>query len=122
MKRKLLFIVTCLFFGFCITILRPVPTPTVDNTFEFSDEVLDIFEGGVHDIVFVFKHSEKKPYINRGLERGLTIEELKEKLVGNVSNFKLIDHWTPLDFAKMSPSVTYIETANNEVLFDVIKD
>ena len=122
MKSKVILTLGGLFIGLCLTIFRPVPTPTIDNTFIFSDEVENIWEGGINDIQFSFKYSNKTPYINRGLEQGLDIQELKKQLLGKKAHFKFIDHWTPLDFSNSSPPVAYIETDDNNVLYDVIRD
>lgn len=103
-------------------IFRKVPAATIDNTYLFEDVVANVFEGPGYDIVFAFESSNKKPYINRGLQRGLNIEDLNSQLRGTKARFKFIDHWTPLDPNKMSPTVASIEMDDGTKLWDVIKD
>jgi hypothetical protein len=55
------------------------------------------------------KNKNGYPYINRGLQVGLNIEELNNKLKGQEVLIKFVDHWTSLDFNKSSPTIAYIE-------------
>ncbi len=73
-------------------IFRPVPQPSSNNTFILEDKVVNVFEGPSYDIVFVLDSSAKMPYINRGLERGLSIDSLNMELKGNRARFKIINH------------------------------
>ena len=120
MKNKLTLILCSLFVGLLIAVLRPVPSPTADNTYDASVTVKNVWEGGVHDVVFSFQHSAQVPYINRGIEQGLVIDELKQKLVGQSATFKLIDHWTLLDPGNNSPTVVFIQTSEGEVLYNAM--
>lgn len=120
MQRRLLFLSGGMFLVFCALVLRPVPSATTQNTIDFTGKVEAIFEGDTNDIIFKFSDSDKRPYINRGIERGIVIQHLNAKLGGKTANFKFIDHWTPLDFNQSTPTVAYIETSDGEVLYDAI--
>ncbi|NNE27203.1 MAG: hypothetical protein HKN09_10195 [Saprospiraceae bacterium] len=119
MKKLLLGLGVFLFFLLGI-ILRPVPSPTAENTFTLTDKVVRVFEGPCNDIVFQLNSGDKYAYINRGLELGLDIEVLNQQLKGKETHFKLIKHWTPLDWNNSSESIAAIETDQGEVLYHVI--
>lgn len=50
------------------------------STKTLTDTVTGVFEGGVKDAVFSFRH-HKSYYINRGLENGLNIDTLIKHVV-----------------------------------------
>lgn len=80
--------------GFLLTC---VPAPSKENTLEVTGKVVDLFEGGENDVVIQLNNDRSFYYINRGLESGLTLEELKEKLLNQQVLLKCPDMWTPLD-------------------------
>lgn len=43
-------------------------------------QIQDIYVGGIHDVVIVLKHDSKCYFINRGIEKGLSIALLKDQL------------------------------------------
>ena len=82
-------IILSLFFGglalaivlFLLSVLSIVPKPTVDNCEKITGQVANIREGeGDADIVISIKDDDNYYYINRGLERGLVIQDLKDRL------------------------------------------
>ena len=111
----------CAFLVLLVLIFTPVPNATIDNTYDVHDNIINVIEGSCNDIIFDLKNNKAMPYINRGLEQGLTIKELKSKLKGKNVHLKFVDHWTPLDFDKSHPTLAYIElTETGEVLFNNI--
>lgn len=113
-------IVAFLFIAFAM-LFRPVPAATTSNTIDFEGVVSNIKEGGIKDVVFSFQNSNKNPYINRGLENGLNLEELRTKLLNKQCKFKFIDSWTPLPFENRNPTVAFIETSDGLVIYNAIK-
>ena len=75
----------------------PVPIPLERNCRVFKGTLTKIATDGTNDIFFNFDNSEKLFYINRGLEKGLKIESLKDQLVGQEVVIKYPRYWTPLD-------------------------
>ena len=59
-------------------------------------------------------------YINRGLENGLELNNLKEKLIGNSIVVKYPKYWTPLDWNDKIKHISKVEF-NNEILFNELK-
>lgn len=105
-----------------VLILTPVPKATDNNTYSVNDNIIDVLEGTSNDIVFSLANHTQTPYINRGLEIGLSIEHLNEKLKGQKVHLKLVDHWTPLDYSKSAPPLAYIELVETgEVIYNNIQ-
>ncbi|MEL7341594.1 MAG: hypothetical protein AAGM67_14035, partial [Bacteroidota bacterium] len=70
------------FLSIAILIFRPVPQTTADNAVFVTGIVNNIHEGGGKDIVFKLQGKTQTYYINRGLEQGLILADLKAKLIG----------------------------------------
>jgi len=78
-----------------VTIFRPVPTPSSDaECLQTTGKVINIYEGGIKDVVLVLENSKQKFYINRGLEQGLDITELKKRLMSKEVSIKYPDYWS----------------------------
>ena len=101
---------------FIALILKPVPEATVSNTYDVHDQILEVFKVSSLDVVFKLKNKDGFPYINRGLQAGLNIEALNNKLKGQEVLLKFVDHWTPLDFNKSSPTIAYIKIDKTGVI------
>ena len=112
---SIFFVCGILILGFLI--IKPVPIVAEEKAVAVQGLVVDIFEGGVKDVVFKLNNDNSSYYINRGLEHGLTIEDLKEKLVGNHVILKCPKYWTPLDWNNKTRHISKVEF-NDEVLFN----
>lgn len=69
-----------------------VPSPTDSNTISVEGKVENIYEGGVKDVVFKLENDDRVFYINRGLENGLDLSELKDKYIGKKLTLTYINH------------------------------
>lgn len=103
-----------------VLIFRPVPTLSENNAIIEKGIVSDIHEGGVNDIVFRLKNNRRLFYLNKGLEKGLAITSLKEKLIGKQVVLKYPKYWTPLDWNNSSRHISQVEF-NNEILFNELR-
>ena len=120
MKKTTLLFIAFLFFALAFFFLRPVPNLTVENSITENAVVSDIYEGGIKDAVFEVANSDRKFYINRGLENGLDLDVLKEKLIGQEVIFKYPDYWTPLDWNKSHRHVSVL-MQDDVVIYDEAK-
>jgi protein associated with RNAse G/E len=68
-----------------------------------------------YDIHLILHNSDKKFYINRGLQAGLN-DETFDTLIGKEITIYPVDHWTLLDPKKKHPHVARVE-AGGKVLF-----
>ena len=97
--KKIPLILGSLLFVFCVMIFRPVRIPDDEkDLIAITGTVAHIYEGGEQDAAFrLEEYKGKMYYINRGLENGLDLGELKTNLLGKKITLKYSDHWTPLD-------------------------
>ena len=109
MKKAIFLISGFLAFGIlvCFFIIRPVSFVIWEKAFT-QGLVVDIYEDGVKDVVLKLKDDNSSYYINRGLETGMDIKGLKEKLIGNS---------VELDYHKPSKHIYKLEF-NDEILYD----
>lgn len=115
-----LVVLGALIFSVAILILRPVPIISETNAITAKGIVSEIYEGGTNDIVFRLENNDRKFYINRGLESGLELNILKEKLIGNFIIIKYPKYWTPLDWNDEIKHISKVEF-NEEIIFNELK-
>lgn len=104
-----------------ILIFRPVPIVSEDRTISESGIVTEIYSNKGNDIIFIMENTERKFYINRGLENGLELNNLKEKLIGNSIVVKYPKYWTPLDWNNSIRHISKVEF-NDEIVFNELKN
>lgn len=117
MKRINWFLITLLgFIGIAVLILRPVPIPEEKNCLIASGTVVRIYEAGVKDVAFQLKSHGSLFYVNRGVERGLDLDNLRSKLIGHEITIKYPKYWTPLDPGNTTRHISKIES-EGEIIF-----
>jgi len=121
MSLKYLFIfIGVMFIALFGLILRPVHVPkNAEDCLVAEGKVIGIFEGGVKDVVFRLEGDKAMYYINRGLEQGLDLEDLQEKLIGNNVVIRYPEHWTLLDPNNRTKHLSILEY-NGEELYNEI--
>lgn len=107
-----------LIIGFLI--FRPVPIVSERNAISKKGIVTNIYSNKGNDVIFILKNTNRRYYINRGLENGLKINNLKEKLIGNVIIIKYPKYWTPLDWNNAVRHISKVEF-KDEILFNELK-
>jgi hypothetical protein len=114
-----------LFFGLfmvlCMLILRPVPIVAESECLVVTGKVIKIFEGGTLDACFRIEGDPTVYYINRGLEQGLTLEGLRDSLIGQEITMKYPEYWTPLDPNHTIKHISKLEF-QGETLFTELRD
>lgn len=120
MAKKIILGVTLLFFAIAILIFRPVPIVTEDRALSEAGIVTAVYEGGTNDVVFRLENNDRRFYINRGLENGLELDDLRKRLIGNEIVLKYPKYWTPLDWDDQVKHVSKLEF-RGEVLFNELR-
>lgn len=120
MLKKLFIGLGILFFVAAVLIFRPVPIVSEDTAIVETGIVSDIYEGGENDVVFRLENQKRRYYINRGLENGLELADLQERLIGREITLKYPDYWTPLDWNDEIKHLSKVET-EAEVIFNELK-
>jgi hypothetical protein len=120
MNKKILFSIVALLIIAFFSIFRPVPIVAESEAIVEKGIVFDIYEGGVKDVAFRLENNQRVYYINRGLERGLNLKNLKNKLIGNEVVIKYPKYWTPLDWNNKIQHISKVEI-KGEVIFNELK-
>jgi len=120
MKRLAYFFFAATFLFIATLILRPVPIVTESEALTTSGTVTYVYEGGVKDVVLRIKDSPRTYYINRGLEEGLEIKALQEKLIGEEVTIKYPQYWTPLDWNDKVKHLSKLEH-RGEVIYNELR-
>ena len=81
-----------------------------------------IWEGSSYDVCFRLRNDPRTYYINRGLEQGLQLQQLKAELVGQPIDLWYVDLWTPMDPNSMSRHVSRVTRSDGEIVFDEIEE
>ena len=103
-----------------VLIFRPVPIVPESMAISEIGIVKEIYSNKGNDIIFIMLNTDRKFYINRGLENGLELNNLKEKLIGNSIVMKYPKYWTPLDWNNSIRHISKVEF-KNEVIFNELK-
>lgn len=110
----ILFILTLVF------VFKPVPIVSEEKALIVKGIVKSISDGGANDVLFTLENIDTRFYINRGLEKGLDLTILKEKLIGKEVVFKYPKYWTPLDWNNKIKHLSKVEFGN-EIIFNELK-
>ena len=95
--------------------LRPVPRVAAEECLTTSGIVIDIYEGGTHDVNLKLKDNDEWFYINRGTELGLNVEALRTEILGHEVELTYPKHWTPLDPFDKTHHLTKVRTGDRVV-------
>ena len=104
-----------------VLIFRPVPIVSESKAISETGIVTEIYSNKGNDIIFVLENTKRRFYINRGLENGLELNNLKEKLIGNSIVVKYPKYWTPLDWNNSIRHISKVEF-KDEILFTELKE
>lgn len=120
-RRLIISAALLLLVAFFIVAMRPVPTPQEKDCLTATGVVVQLYESGEKDITIRLKDVDQTFYINRGVEAGLDIKQLRENLINNVVTIKYPDYWTPLDPAGNMRHVSVLDL-NGEKIFSELKN
>ncbi|GAB5525293.1 MAG: hypothetical protein Roseis2KO_31650 [Roseivirga sp.] len=116
---KFLFVGFIVFLLLCVLILRPVNIPENESDLEtVKGELVSVMEGSGYDIFFKLKDDDRRYYINRGLEQGLSIQSLQASL-GKQVILKYPDHWTLLDPAGKTKHLSMVKISGKTIFSEL---
>ena len=98
-------------------VFKPVPIINEKDSISEVGIVSEVYANKGNDVVFVMKTTKRRFYINRGLERGLELSSLKDKLIGKSVVVKYPEYWTPLDWNNTVRHISKVEF-ECEVIFN----
>lgn len=108
------------FVAFVIVAMRPVPTPEEKDCLSATGIVVQLYESGTKDITIRLKGFDQTFYINRGIEAGLDIKQLRADLINREVTIKYPDYWTLLDPSGASRHVSVVEF-DGKTIFNELK-
>ncbi len=120
-NRNLLIVPGIVLAVIAIFSLRPVPVLTEEDALTATGIVAQISEGPSFDVIIHLQDDKNSYYINRGLEEGLILDDLKERLTGNEVTLKYPDYWTPLDWKNKYRHISKMEI-EGEIIFNEYLD
>ena len=91
---SIVFILFVIFMWAMIQTFRPVRDVQPKDVLKISGIVTDVKEGPGFDIVITLEGDEHYYYINRGLQLGLTIEEIQQEILNRPVTLYPIKRWT----------------------------
>ena len=96
--------------------LRPVSTPTPENCDVITGIAEEIRVGdGEADIVVQMADDDAYYYINRGLESGLELSELRQSLEGHQITLAYVRHWSTLNLSGRNRHIAQISVGGEEI-------
>jgi hypothetical protein len=100
-----------------ILIFTPVPAAVIENCDVISGEVTAVHSPCCLDVVIELAGDEHHYHINRGLERGIDLDDFRQRLPGaNATIHYIRTYWTPLDPAGKLRPVAQV-AVGKEVLY-----
>jgi hypothetical protein len=123
MKVKHWFVITgaSLILFLAVIAFRPVPIPEEGDCLITKGVVAAIDESGTLDVSIRLRGNDTKFYVNRGLERGLDLNDLRATLTGEEVLIKYPKYWTPLDPGNSVRHISKIEF-NGQTIFTELAD
>lgn len=117
MKKTILASIFILFFSSIIIFVlmfHPVNNSR-GNSLIVNGKVVSITEGGVKDACFYLEADSCCYYINRGLEKGLNIEDLQSRLLNKEVTINYANYWSLFNVAAKSKHVNQLEYGDSIV-------
>ncbi len=106
-------------FALGIMTIRPVPILPERDLVVLNEKVIEIYEGGVKDVNLKLEGRNELFYVNRGLERGLNLQELRSQLINQRITVKYPDHWSLLNSNKATIHISKIEHQGKTVFTEL---
>lgn len=88
------FVLFVIFMWMMIQTFKPIRNVQPEEVIEIKGKVTKIEEGSGFDIAITLENDSHYYYINRGLQYGLTIEELQKELLNKNVTLYPIHRWT----------------------------
>ncbi|WP_343909953.1 hypothetical protein [Aquimarina litoralis] len=110
-----------IFMWVAIQTFKPIRDVQPDDVIEITGVVAKVEEKSGFDIAITLENDDHYYYINRGLERGLTIQQLQEELIGKKVTLYSIHRWTIFTRDKIMGHVSKL-TVDDRIIFNEIRE
>ena len=95
---------------FAFLLVQPLPKATKENCTAHEGAVASVSNGSSGDIVIRLKDDKHFYYINRGVESGLTVSDLHNRLLNKPVQLLTIRSSNPLDIAPISRHIARLKS------------
>ncbi|WP_299897802.1 hypothetical protein [uncultured Aquimarina sp.] len=110
-----------IFMWVAIQTFKPIRDVQPDDVIEITGVVAKVEEKSGFDIAITLENDDHYYYINRGLEQGLTIQQLQEELIGKKVTLYSIHRWTIFTRDKIMGHISKL-TVDDRVIFNEIQE
>ncbi|WP_109302304.1 hypothetical protein [Aquimarina sp. AU474] len=118
---SIVFVLFLVFMWSMVQTFRPVRNVQPNDVMKIKGTVTDIKEGPGFDIVITLENDNHYYYINRGLEYGLTIEQIQSNILNKTVTLYPIKRWTIFTRDSNMGHVSKI-MINNKVIYNEINN
>ncbi|WP_299313446.1 hypothetical protein [uncultured Aquimarina sp.] len=115
------FVLFVIFMWIMIQTFKPVRNVQPDEVIKITGKVIKIEEGSGFDIVITLENDSHYYYINRGLQYGLTIDELTKEILNKKVALYPIHRWTIFTRDKILGHVSKL-IVGDRVIFNEINN
>jgi len=99
-----------------------VPEPTPENTVEIEFDFVQVQSPCCQDVMISVPDDDHVYYINRGLEKGIVLDERNQKFQGKKMTLSWVKtRWNPFNSSGRHRPVAKV-SSGGEVYFDLAKD
>lgn len=119
LSKRVFSVLGLILFLLVVYSLRPVPITSEEKCIVSEGKLDSVEEGTSYDIYLSLEGDEKRYYINRGIEQGLSVEDLKKQLLGKTVRLRYPIYWTLLDPFGKTKHIAKLEY-QDQVLFSEI--
>ncbi|WP_299605069.1 hypothetical protein [uncultured Aquimarina sp.] len=110
-----------IFMWVAIQTFKPIRDVQPDDVIEITGVVTKVEEKSGFDIAITLENDDHYYYINRGLEQGLTIQQLQEELIGKKVTLYSIHRWTIFTRDKIMGHISKL-VVDDRVIFNEIQE
>jgi len=112
--------IVCIVGLFFLVFGMPIMSPNESDCTIVRGEVTNLMgNDNTFDISLFLENDDAYYYVNRGLENGLSINELEESLLHQFAEVHYVRHWSLLNFKGKRRHIARIKVGN-ELLYDEI--
>lgn len=103
-------------------VLKPVPMIAESEAIKVTGKVAGVYQTGIKDVHIAIEGSTQNYYINRGVEAGLNIKDLNQRLVGQEVTLYFPKYWTPLDWNNRVRHLSRVDHSGQIIYTELLTD
>ncbi|MFD2563234.1 hypothetical protein [Aquimarina rubra] len=115
------FVLFVIFMWAMIQTFKPVRNVQPEDVIEITGIVAKIEEGSGFDIAITLENDDHYYYINRGLEQGLSVEDLQKEILNKKVTLYPIHRWTIFTRDKIMGHISKL-MIEDRVIFNELKN